>query len=53
MDPGFVPQLKPGAAVVPYVLLDVAMILAAARLVGTVFERSASPASWARSSPAS
>ncbi len=43
MDPSFVPQLKPGAEVVPYVLLDIALILAAARIVGTLFEKVRQP----------
>jgi Kef-type K+ transport system membrane component KefB len=39
----FQPELRPGAEVVPYVLLDVAIILAAARIVGTLFERLGQP----------
>jgi K+:H+ antiporter len=43
LNQGFTPHLMPGADVVPYVLIDVAIILAAARIVGTLFEKLKQP----------
>jgi Kef-type K+ transport system membrane component KefB len=39
----FQPELRPAADVIPYVLADVAIILLAARIVGTIFEKLRQP----------
>lgn len=43
MPPALMQELKPGAEVIPYVLADIAIILLAARIVGSVFERLKQP----------